>query len=103
MNSAAIKVNIFGSEYAIKAADNNREHIKSVASFLDRKIREFRNLFPLLSFDKLLILASLNICDELLKKSPAESADQAQPAENCSENELQLMLEKVKILLEEEI
>jgi cell division protein ZapA len=63
-DETVVNINILGSDYKIKG-DSDQEHIKSVASFVDLKMRELvgQGVSP----KKIAILAALNIADEYLK------------------------------------
>ncbi len=60
-------VNIFGSEYRVKA-DVNSERIKKIAQIVDERMREVHKNFPLPSTTKIAVLAFLNFVDEHLSK-----------------------------------
>lgn len=59
-------VTIFGSEYKIRGADP--DYIQVVAAYVDGKMRELTQRVPGGPPDKLAILASLNIADELFRE-----------------------------------
>lgn len=62
-----LKVRIYGAEYSIRGyADAN--YIKTVAEYVDSKMREVDNSVRVDSSLKVAILASLNITDELLRE-----------------------------------
>ena len=62
-----IRVNIFGSEYVLKA-DNNQDFIQSIARYLDGKMNELDKSLSLNSKVKIAILAALNITEELFEE-----------------------------------
>lgn len=57
-------VDICGETYTLRAA-LPREHIVTVAAYVDRKIREVMQRNPRLSLTKAAVLAAVNIADEL--------------------------------------
>jgi len=62
-----LKVRIYGAEYPIRGqADAN--YIKSVAEYVDKKMREVDKNVRVDSSLKVAILASLNITDELFRE-----------------------------------
>lgn len=62
-----LKIRIYGAEYSIRGhADAN--YIKSVADYVDTKMREVDKNARVDSSLKVAILASLNIADELFKE-----------------------------------
>lgn len=58
------EIHILGQKYALKGEDSE-EHLKNVASFLDRKIREALGQSPNMTPLNASILAALNITQEL--------------------------------------
>ncbi len=63
--SNKIVIEIFGSEYSIKSPHDN-EHIKSLAQYVNEKMREVAKNTSIVSTSKIAVLAALNIADELL-------------------------------------
>jgi len=62
-----LKVRIYGAEYSI-LSDEDANYIKSVAEYLDKKLREVDNNVRVDSSIKVAILAALNIADEYFKE-----------------------------------
>lgn len=60
----SIKVNIFGSEYTIKAKSRS-SYIRKLAKYVDDKMQEIAKHTSLVSSGKVATLAALNIADEL--------------------------------------
>ena len=61
-----VKITIFGQEYSIKAPADP-EYIKSIAKFVDEKMREVQSGFSTTqSSTRIAILADMNISDELM-------------------------------------
>lgn len=61
-----VKITIFGQEYSIKAPADP-EYIKSIAKFVDEKMREVQSGFSTTqSSTRIAILAAMNISDELM-------------------------------------
>ena len=65
MSSNNLRVNIFGSEYAIKADDDKKESVIAIAKYVDQKMREIDRSQAINSNLKIAILAALNIAEEL--------------------------------------
>lgn len=61
-----LKVRIYGAEYPVRS-DEDINHIKKVAEYVDKKMREVDNNVRVDSSLKIAILASLNITDELFR------------------------------------
>lgn len=64
MPTNSLHVNIFGSEYVLKA-DENQEDIVKIAKYVDQKMREIDRSQTVNSNLKIAILAALNIAEEL--------------------------------------
>lgn len=64
MPANQLRVNIFGTEYALKA-DENQEYVLEIAKYVDQKMREIDRSQAISSNLKIAILAALNIADEL--------------------------------------
>ena len=67
MSPNQVRVNIFGSEYVLKA-EGNHEYIKNIANYVDKKMREIDKSQKINASVKVAILAALNIADELFQE-----------------------------------
>ncbi len=67
MSEDVIKVLIANIEYKIKLGEQDPNYIKQLATYVDLKILELQKLYPSLSFQKLLILACLNITEDFFE------------------------------------
>ena len=67
MSTQKIRVNIFGSEYVLKASEN-QEYIINVAKYVDEKMRLIDKSNSINSKSKVAILAALNIAEELVQE-----------------------------------
>ncbi|MCB0282014.1 MAG: cell division protein ZapA [Calditrichae bacterium] len=64
MAPGQINVNIFGSQYTLVSEDDDN-FVKSIALYLDEKMREIDRSQNMKSTARLAILAALNITEEL--------------------------------------
>lgn len=65
-NNNLARVTIYGHEYTVKAPADST-YIKSIAEFVDTKMREVQEKMPNeQSTERIAILAAMNISDELL-------------------------------------
>lgn len=70
-----IQVEIYGQPYAIKAGANP-DYIKSIAGYVDKKMREIATSTPTIDSLKIAVLAALNITDEFFQlKMQTQDAD----------------------------
>jgi cell division protein ZapA len=67
MSTQKIRVNIFGSEYVLKASEN-QEYIINIAKYVDEKMRIIDKSNSINSKSKVAILAALNIAEELVQE-----------------------------------
>ena len=67
MSTQKIRVNIFGSEYVLKASENE-EYIINIAKYVDEKMRLIDKSNAINSKSKVAILAALNIAEELIQE-----------------------------------
>jgi len=67
MSTQKIRVNIFGSEYVLKASENE-EYIINIAKYVDEKMRLIDTSNNINSKSKVAILAALNIAEELIQE-----------------------------------
>jgi cell division protein ZapA len=63
----ATTVEIFGREYKIRGVADE-QYMRTVAGYVDKKMREVSSGSSLPSHDRLAILAALNIADELFQE-----------------------------------
>lgn len=61
-----LTVEIYGQNYRIKG-DSSVNHIRSVAGYVDDKMREIGESNPKLDTTKIAVLAAINIADELFR------------------------------------
>jgi cell division protein ZapA len=65
-NKTRTKVKILGQDYVVKGAYSG-EKIKEMADYVDNLMEETRRRFPNLPLNKLAILTSLNLAEELFR------------------------------------
>ena len=66
-----VHVHIFGTEYGI-ASKADPEHIREVARYVDKTMREIANSLSLRSVAKIAVLTAVNLADELCKEKQAD-------------------------------
>lgn len=65
------RVEILGKNYTIRG-DAKEEYIKTLANFVDEKMREVQATAPVLTIDRVAILTAVNIADELFRMKRKE-------------------------------
>lgn len=88
------KVELMGRQYTLKG-DVDPDYMKNLADYINGKIQEIKELAPQADPLRLVLLASLNIVDELFQ-AKTDNSNQ----EMLSSDELVAMQEKTKHLLE---
>jgi cell division protein ZapA len=61
------RVEIFGSEYSIRA-DADADYVKTIAAYVDAKMNEIAQKQSIVSSTKVAILAAINIADEVFQE-----------------------------------
>ncbi|MFQ6678674.1 MAG: cell division protein ZapA [Fidelibacterota bacterium] len=84
------RVTIYGHEYTVKAPADST-YIKSIAEFVDTKMREVQDQMPSeQSTERIAILAAMNISDELLSNKNDKESFSAE-----IENKIQSLIEVI--------
>lgn len=60
-----VEVEIFGQTFRLSAGAAESDYMQQLAAYVDERIRAIANSAPATSFDRLAILAALNIADDL--------------------------------------
>jgi len=61
------RVEIFGSEYSIRA-DADADYVKTIAAYVDTKMNEIAQKQNIVSSTKVAILAAINLADEVFQE-----------------------------------
>jgi len=65
-NGQVVKIAIFGQDYPIRANVGDEEYVRTIAQYVDEKMREIDETMRPSSTMKIAILTALNIADELM-------------------------------------
>lgn len=95
MASESVTVSILGKEYQISCPPSEEEALRKSARYLDEQMSRIKARSSTLGFEKIAVMAALNISHELLKKS-----QQATATESDSLRELRHLEEKIDLALE---
>lgn len=63
----SVKITIYGKEYEIKG-NQDEEYIHRLAEYVDSTMRNIAEKTQILAFDRIAILAALNIADEMYRQ-----------------------------------
>lgn len=90
----SVTVSILGKEYQISCPPSEEEALRKSARYLDDQMSRIRARGSTLGFEKIAVMAALNISHELLKKS-----QQVNESETGSVRELKQLEEKIDSVL----
>ena len=62
-----VVVEIFGQTFRLSAGAAETEYMERLAAHVDERIRSIHNVSPSVPFNRLAVLAALNIADDLFK------------------------------------
>ena len=94
MESDVTMVQIFGKSYQV-VSDQNPEYVRKLADYVDREFSEVATTTPVMSTQKVAVLACLNIADELVRTR--NSKDQlARAVESRLQNTLRKVNERMR-------
>lgn len=66
MNKVPVNIEILGKTYQIKCAENEVEALQKAASVLDEKMQKVQSTGNLINFDRVAVLAALNLTHQVL-------------------------------------
>ncbi|HWK52952.1 MAG TPA: cell division protein ZapA [Hyphomicrobiales bacterium] len=97
MSSAArsVSIIIFGREYQISCPADEEEALRKSARYLDKQMEQVRSRGSSLGYEKIAVLAALNIAHQLLKLD-----QQSNSTENDNQRELKLLEGKIDAVLQ---
>ena len=93
--ASSVTITILGKEYQISCPPDEEEALRQSARHLDQQMSQIKARGTTLGFEKIAVMAALNISHELLKQSAAAPAG-ATP----SQRDLQQLEEKIDLALE---
>lgn len=76
-----VSIQVLDREFLVACEPQEREGLLAAARYLDGKMREMRNNARTVPFDRIAVLAALNLSHELLEARQRESSEAAQLAE----------------------
>ncbi|MEX2367507.1 MAG: cell division protein ZapA [Pseudohongiellaceae bacterium] len=91
----SVNITILGKEYQISCPPEEEEALRKSARYLDEQMARIKSRGSILGFEKIAVMAALNISHELLKKSRmvAES-------ETGSQQDLKQLEDKIDLALQ---
>jgi cell division protein ZapA len=92
--SGSVTITILGREYQIACPPEEEEALRKSARYLDKQMEQVKGRGSSLGYEKIAVLAALNITHDLLKKSTQVSA-----TETDSLRELKQIEQKIDAVL----
>ena len=89
-----VSITILGREYQISCPPEEEEALRKSAKYLDKQMDTVKKRGSTLAFEKVAVMAALNICHELLQKSQA-----SEKSENTSLEKIKRLQEKIESAL----
>ncbi len=77
MSSEPVSIHVLDREYLVACSAEEREGLLAAARHLDGKMRDIRANARTVPFDRIAVLAALNLSHELLATRKRESAESA--------------------------
>ena len=92
--TGSVTITILGREYQIACPPEEEEALRKSARYLDKQMEQVKGRGSSLGYEKIAVLAALNITHDLLKKS-----HQANASETDSQRELRQIEQKIDAVL----
>ena len=89
-----VSITILGREYQISCPPEEEEALRKSAKYLDKQMEGVKKRGSTLAYEKVAVMAALNICHELLQKSNA-----AEKSENTSLEKIKRLQDKIEMAL----
>ena len=89
-----VNINILGREYQISCPPEEEEALRKSAKYLDKQMEKVKSRGSTLAYEKVAVMAALNISHELLLKTL-----QAEQTENASLEKVSKLQKKIEAAL----
>ena len=90
-----VNITILGRDYQIACPPEDEEALRKSARYLDTQMDLVKSRGSTLAFEKVAVMAALNICHELLQKS-----QHATDSEHNSLDQIKTLQDKIEIALQ---
>ena len=91
-----VSITIMGRDYQISCPPSEEEALRKSAKHLDKQMTRVKKVGSTLAFEKVAVMAALNICHELLQQS-----EEVEESESTSIDKIQTLLEKIEKALQD--
>jgi len=90
-----VNISILGRDYQISCPPAEEEALRKSAKYLDSQMAMVKKRGSTLAYEKVAVMAALNICHELMQKS-----QEAESSEHSSLDKIQSLQEKIELALQ---
>ena len=90
-----VNISILGRDYQISCPPSEEEALRKSAKYLDKQMSKVKSRGSTLAYEKVAVMAALNICHELLQQS-----QEAESSESSFIDNIESLQEKVELALE---
>ena len=90
-----VTISILGRDYQISCPPAEEEALRKSAKYLDSQMAKVKNRGTTLGFEKVAVMAALNICHDLLQKS-----EKANESESTSIQKIKALEERIESALQ---
>jgi cell division protein ZapA len=90
-----INISILGRDYQISCPPSEEEALRKSAKYLDKQMSKVKSRGSTLAYEKVAVMAALNICHELLQQS-----QEAENTDSSFVDKIQTLQEKVEVALQ---
>jgi len=90
-----VSITILGREYQISCPPAEEEALRKSAKYLDKQMATVKSRGSTLAYEKVAVMAALNICHELMQQS-----QQTNDSESSSLDKIKTLEEKIDLALQ---
>ena len=90
-----VNISILGRDYQISCPPSEEEALRKSAKYLDKQMSKVKSRGSTLAYEKVAVMAALNICHELLQQS-----QEAENSDSSFVDKIQTLQEKVEVALQ---
>ena len=90
-----VNISILGRDYQISCPPSEEEALRKSAKYLDKQMSKVKSRGSTLAYEKVAVMAALNICHELLQQS-----QEAENSDSTLVEKIQTLQEKVEMALQ---
>lgn len=90
-----VSITILGREYQISCPPAEEEALRKSAKLLDKQMESVKSRGSTLAYEKVAVMAALNICHDLLQQN-----QQTEKSESSAQQNIEKLQEKIELALQ---